>query len=125
MMTGANTDAIEVLRIGATSPTCARMRELAQRQQASGDLEARARRSRARSRSSPTTRRCASSSRAVLDAVADAVGAAGQRALAARSRAARRAAAVDGTPHGGQRRLRRDDRELRRGRPQASRRPQR
>ena len=83
-LTGANADAIEILATGGSVADVRAMRELAQSQQASGDLEgARATLTRAIA-IEPDDASLREQLAGVLDAVADAVGAAGQRALASR-----------------------------------------
>jgi tRNA A-37 threonylcarbamoyl transferase component Bud32/Flp pilus assembly protein TadD len=83
-LTGANADAIEVLATGGTTTDVRALRELAHSQQASGDLEA-ARSTLQRAVAlEPDDASLREQLAGVLDAVADAVGAAGQRALAAR-----------------------------------------
>ncbi len=83
-LTGANADAIEILATGGSADDVRAMRELAQSQQASGDLEgARATLTRAIA-IEPDDASLREQLAGVLDAVADAVGAAGQRALASR-----------------------------------------
>ncbi|HKA15042.1 MAG TPA: protein kinase, partial [Myxococcota bacterium] len=95
-LTGANADAIDVLVTGGTVADVRALRELAQSQRASGDLAgARATLTRAVALE-PDDASLREQLAGVLDAVADAVGAAGQRALA--SRLAGGAASSAGAP---------------------------
>ena len=97
MMTGANSDAIEVLASGGTLSDVRAMRELARAQQANGDLAgARATLTRA-VEIEPDDATLRKQLASLLDAAADTVAAAGQRALAARLAGKASAAAASGT----------------------------
>jgi tetratricopeptide (TPR) repeat protein len=84
IMTGANTDAIEVLGAGGSLADVRAMREVARAQQASGDVAA-ARKTLARAVAiAPDEPSLREQLAGVLEAAKDAAGAAGQRDLAAR-----------------------------------------